>query len=53
MPEQKATFCRICEPLCGMVATVDELVWLPSAAVSMTSRTQELTQFSASKTVNS
>ena len=23
-PEQKATFCRICEPLCGMVATVDD-----------------------------
>jgi anaerobic selenocysteine-containing dehydrogenase len=23
MPEQKVTFCRICEPLCGMVATVD------------------------------
>ncbi|MGE5695535.1 MAG: molybdopterin-containing oxidoreductase family protein [Candidatus Sericytochromatia bacterium] len=24
MPEQKTTFCRICEPLCGMVATVDD-----------------------------
>ena len=24
MPEQKATFCRICEPLCGMIATVDD-----------------------------
>ena len=23
-PEQKITFCRICEPLCGMVATVDD-----------------------------
>lgn len=23
-PEQKATFCRICEPLCGMIATVDD-----------------------------
>ena len=23
-PEQKPTFCRICEPLCGMVATVDD-----------------------------
>lgn len=23
MPEQKVTFCRICEPLCGMVATVE------------------------------
>jgi formate dehydrogenase len=23
-PEQKATFCRICEPLCGMVATVED-----------------------------
>jgi anaerobic selenocysteine-containing dehydrogenase len=23
MPEQKPTFCRICEPLCGMIATVD------------------------------
>ena len=23
-PEQKSTFCRICEPLCGMVATVDD-----------------------------
>ena len=22
--EQKPTFCRICEPLCGMVATVDD-----------------------------
>src|SRR6202171_317812 len=22
--EQKATFCRICEPLCGMIATVDD-----------------------------
>ncbi len=24
MPEQKATYCRICEPLCGMVATVED-----------------------------
>ena len=24
MPEQKITFCRICEPLCGMVATVED-----------------------------
>ena len=24
MIEQKITFCRICEPLCGMVATVDD-----------------------------
>ena len=23
-PEQKSTFCRICEPLCGMVATVHD-----------------------------
>src|SRR5258707_1704873 len=23
-PEQKPTFCRICEPLCGMIATVDD-----------------------------
>ncbi|WP_192722122.1 molybdopterin-dependent oxidoreductase [Mycobacterium sp. OAS707] len=23
-PVQKATFCRICEPLCGMIATVDD-----------------------------
>ena len=23
MPEEKTTFCRICEPLCGMVATVE------------------------------
>jgi anaerobic selenocysteine-containing dehydrogenase len=23
-PEQKATFCRICEPLCGMVATIED-----------------------------
>jgi anaerobic selenocysteine-containing dehydrogenase len=23
VPEQKVTFCRICEPLCGMVATVE------------------------------
>ena len=23
-PEQKVTFCRICEPLCGMVATVED-----------------------------
>jgi anaerobic selenocysteine-containing dehydrogenase len=23
LPEQKVTFCRICEPLCGMVATVE------------------------------
>jgi anaerobic selenocysteine-containing dehydrogenase len=23
-PEQKVTFCRICEPLCGMIATVDD-----------------------------
>ena len=23
-PERKATFCRICEPLCGMVATVED-----------------------------
>jgi anaerobic selenocysteine-containing dehydrogenase len=23
-PVEKATFCRICEPLCGMVATVDD-----------------------------
>jgi anaerobic selenocysteine-containing dehydrogenase len=23
VPEEKVTFCRICEPLCGMVATVD------------------------------
>src|SRR6202051_4102253 len=22
--EQKPTFCRICEPLCGMIATVDD-----------------------------
>src|SRR5260370_8721988 len=22
--EQKATFCRICEPLCGMIATADD-----------------------------
>src|ERR1051325_5951083 len=22
--EQKTTFCRICEPLCGMIATVDD-----------------------------
>ena len=22
--EQKVTFCRICEPLCGMIATVDD-----------------------------
>ena len=22
--EQKATYCRICEPLCGMVATVED-----------------------------
>ena len=22
--EHKATFCRICEPLCGMIATVDD-----------------------------
>ena len=24
MREHKATFCRICEPLCGMVATVED-----------------------------
>ena len=24
MIEEKATFCRICEPLCGMVATVED-----------------------------
>ncbi len=24
MSEQKVTFCRICEPLCGMIATVDD-----------------------------
>ena len=24
MAEEKATFCRICEPLCGMVATVED-----------------------------
>ncbi|MET0900541.1 MAG: molybdopterin-dependent oxidoreductase [Mycobacterium sp.] len=24
MIEQKVTFCRICEPLCGMIATVDD-----------------------------
>ncbi|HKP44178.1 molybdopterin-dependent oxidoreductase [Mycobacterium sp.] len=24
MREQKPTFCRICEPLCGMIATVDD-----------------------------
>ncbi|HEY6775208.1 MAG TPA: molybdopterin-dependent oxidoreductase, partial [Thermoleophilaceae bacterium] len=24
MPEEKVTFCRICEPLCGMVATVED-----------------------------
>lgn len=24
MPEEKPTFCRICEPLCGMVATVED-----------------------------
>jgi anaerobic selenocysteine-containing dehydrogenase len=24
MPEEKATYCRICEPLCGMVATVED-----------------------------
>jgi anaerobic selenocysteine-containing dehydrogenase len=24
MREQKLTFCRICEPLCGMIATVDD-----------------------------
>lgn len=24
MPEQRTTFCRICEPLCGMVATVED-----------------------------
>ncbi len=24
MPEHKATFCRICEPLCGMVAAVED-----------------------------
>jgi formate dehydrogenase len=24
MTEEKATFCRICEPLCGMVATVED-----------------------------
>lgn len=24
VPEQKATFCRICEPLCGMIATVQD-----------------------------
>jgi formate dehydrogenase len=23
MAEEKVTFCRICEPLCGMIATVD------------------------------
>ncbi|GAA5149253.1 molybdopterin-dependent oxidoreductase [Pseudonocardia eucalypti] len=23
MPEEKLTFCRICEPLCGMIATVE------------------------------
>lgn len=23
-PEQKTTFCRICEPLCGMIATVED-----------------------------
>jgi hypothetical protein len=22
--EHKATFCRICEPLCGMIATVED-----------------------------
>jgi len=22
--EQKVTFCRVCEPLCGMVATVED-----------------------------
>jgi hypothetical protein len=22
--EQKTTFCRVCEPLCGMIATVDD-----------------------------
>ena len=24
MSEQKVSFCRICEPLCGMVATVED-----------------------------
>ena len=24
MPDEKVTFCRICEPLCGMVATVED-----------------------------
>jgi anaerobic selenocysteine-containing dehydrogenase len=24
VPEEKVTFCRICEPLCGMVATVED-----------------------------
>jgi anaerobic selenocysteine-containing dehydrogenase len=24
MPDEKVTFCRICEPLCGMLATVEE-----------------------------
>ena len=24
MPEEKVTYCRICEPLCGMVATVED-----------------------------
>ena len=24
MTEHKATFCRICEPLCGMIATVED-----------------------------
>lgn len=24
MPEEKATYCRICEPLCGMTATVED-----------------------------
>ena len=30
MPEEKVTYCRICEPLCGMVATVEgnELIQL-------------------------